>query len=543
MKSKNAVIVFFMLFFGLAAHLIYASRLPVGNDEGAYLYDSWLVSLGRIPFVDFTTRSPLLLFVVSWGIRFLGNQLFFGRVVMSLSCVITAYVLYRIGSVLYNDTVGLLACFFYAVNPFLMAYGTTLFEEPLSMVFISSSLYLLILGLDRKSGWQIMLGGMLAGLAFLVRLSSAVILPVTWVTLMLYGRGRIRSAITNLFGFMIPLVFFLFAVGFISGFRNFGEVYPLGNILHVTQKESSGHSILSIEVFDDRLVNFMASMPILLYIIPPGFVFLKNVLKRGLAFSDKKSKDTSITLFILFVLLFLYYLNITGRFDNPGEIDTLWAVMFMGATLYYVLDMDVIEGRQKFSNTLVLIWLLFFVLFYMLFYRFREHYFTEFLPPLSIMAAAVFGSVRVRGPMKAPAVVFILIISLALVSSFKFTYQRSPLILGDTYRVAGYISNNTRVDEEIFSAAMVYPYLAGRRTVLDISHPQSVVDDRLGGNVTEYVKSRKIRYVMYDNLMYSTYFHCCAPVFEKLISEEYVLDEEITNKTTEHLKLKVYKRV
>ncbi|MGH9857919.1 MAG: hypothetical protein ACRD4B_08755, partial [Acidobacteriota bacterium] len=75
--ANSSLILLFLA--ALLLRILYASELPVTNDEGNYLYDAWMVREGVLAGGDGYVKAPLVLLWVSFWQWILGNTIIAGR--------------------------------------------------------------------------------------------------------------------------------------------------------------------------------------------------------------------------------------------------------------------------------------------------------------------------------------------------------------------------------------------------------------------------------------------------------------------------------
>ena len=136
-----------ILLAGFVIRLYYAYYSQVEADEAYYLYDAYLHSNGLIPFVDYTTRAPVLLYILSGFITIFGSNILVGRSLSLISSMITLYLTYKIGTKFYGHRVGILASF---ISPFIIWWGRPIITEPIQLMFVTAAMYMLALGIESQ---------------------------------------------------------------------------------------------------------------------------------------------------------------------------------------------------------------------------------------------------------------------------------------------------------------------------------------------------------------------------------------------------------
>ncbi len=123
----------------------------------------------RAPFEPDVSRTPGYPLFLAIAYIIFGHAQFIVILVQELLGVITVYVTYRIGRVLFNRNVGLIAAGFMAVDVGQILYANQLLTETLFTLLLSLSMYYLITSLKENRTREGILAGIFLGLATLCR--------------------------------------------------------------------------------------------------------------------------------------------------------------------------------------------------------------------------------------------------------------------------------------------------------------------------------------------------------------------------------------
>lgn len=216
----------------------------VATDEGRLFYDSSLLLDGGVPYRDFHTRSPLLIYALAGSQWMFGPTVIAGRIVSVVSLLLSGFLVYLVGKHLHSKPAGVIGAaifLFYPIVWISVLCKTQTFQTPFVLLFF----YLLILALKKEQARYLVLSGIALALAFLVRESSAIYI-LTLPVLLVYSDG-LRSAIAKTACVAAP---FATIVGFsVLGFGTLGSgvgSFVEGHLVRMTIEEMQVHFELGI---------------------------------------------------------------------------------------------------------------------------------------------------------------------------------------------------------------------------------------------------------------------------------------------------------
>ena len=190
--------------YNLTGWLIY-------DDEGEYLYQVWRMTEGLLPYRDFLTpQLPIFLFLGSFLMSLAGPSLLAIRLFSVLLAFFSAVMLIIAGRKHSgNLIVGLLAAVLFLLHADVFKETRIFRNEPLFLAFVTAGLVAATWSNSEDNKKYLMGGGILFGLATLVKLFG--ILPAAGVALWLIWdaiqkRDRIKTVIQSLLLLLIPLV-------------------------------------------------------------------------------------------------------------------------------------------------------------------------------------------------------------------------------------------------------------------------------------------------------------------------------------------------
>lgn len=559
--TRGQVLLLILLVSAFLIRMYYATVSNLLLDEGQWIYDARLLSDGLIPFVDWTTRAPLLLGFLAASIKVFGYNLIAGSLVSIFFTILTGYLLYRVGNELYSKRVGLIACALYLFMPFVIYWTTATLGEPVQAFFIVLSMYMLILGLKSGQNKFFFLNGLFIAAAFLIRRSSLIYLPFEPLFLLLFYkqlRVVIKKEFIILAGTLVGILPLLY-IPLLTDWRWANFVYGWGGLELVSQSSA-------IDMWKVAFNTVVLTMPLVL--LPLSFIIVE--VRKSWA---RLSARPGFLLIVGFVLLFagflafsfLQYGDCWNMIPLSSEAKIISGILFcIGlASIYSLISRsNVPKVNGGFSHQLLFYWLGSICLFYFIFMRaWLTNYFLELVPPLCIMSAVIISSVysgfssgrrasqaaffRLSSPM---LVVFLIgsVIFSGVVLGTAHQYARS-WSMDDINEVAEYISQHTSEGEEVFTMGTAFAVAANRPVVLNISHQaiyQGVEEnpvpyDPFGvipkvSEIVSYIQEHNVRYIIMDGRtkgMVDTH-----PALREFVYSNYILEAKFH-------KADVYKRV
>lgn len=241
----------FRVYLALAAIILLSSVISIvnytfkyemiwDNDEGEFIYNSYLVSSGMKIYDFFYSfqKTPGIILVGVPVVSVFGNgfmSLFVARIITLVTKIFTIIVVFLIGKKLKNEYVGLFAALFFGIDSIINAEGGLFTPDIYTTFFASLSIYFYL----NKPVISKFLAGLFLGLAFLFRPNSLVV-ALAIFTFEILNAGKFKAKFKNLFsaglGFVsgiLPLFLYLAYYGLLYKF--FVSVwvynlhYPVGN--------------------------------------------------------------------------------------------------------------------------------------------------------------------------------------------------------------------------------------------------------------------------------------------------------------------------
>lgn len=488
-KNIRIVLVAAVL-LGLILRLVYAIEIPITNDEGAYLYDGLHITRGLVPYRDFLTKAPFFIYTLAAGVKIFGQSLWVGRGLAIISSLIAGIVLFFLARRILNQRAALFSSTLFLVFPTVAYFTTYTHTQVYQLVWITLAFWVLVGAKDKYSSKAFWLHGALLGLGFLTRKTSLGLLLVTLISLV-----------------------FLFDYPWKEKFRGFAFT-GLGVVTTVFPA-----LVLALIAFPNKVVDMVGG----------------EVLKQATA--------QKMSLGVVGIPEFLSsiskeFLSEAPSITGDGVLLTILTLVFVG---YLLKDIRKTYGQSRYVF-FPMIWLITLVLIYVTWIKFRTPYFTEFLPPLTLMAGTILASLWDKKALigwTRPRLIFALLLFSAVSSVTVYKYPFTGSIPPDTaYEVSQILRDNTQDGDEVLTAVTIIPFLSGNHLPYNLSHPtwygaDSIPDDLLleyfppFSDFEEYIQNEKTRYIISESYTEAIYFRR-HPEFANYVKESYEEQEEFS---------------
>ncbi len=376
----------------LAVRLLLVSHRWVNPDEGAHLMDGLLILDGFRPIRDFSARQVLYSYAQAGWLALTGGGLIGARLLPILASVGTGFLLFGIGRRLFDDRAALAATALYAFFPLSVLWSLNVHLEALTLLLASAGFYVTAGVRKDEPGWaRALLAGLWFGLAFYVRESvlanlAAAAAGFTYVHRRSPGRALREVALL------------------VAGFLAVGLAIALWYLRYLSAEQiwASQLNPLTLPV---RILGAVpgplegANPPVGVGVVPGRFE--QQPVERGLAnLEDMIALSLYLWIAVAVALGFLAWRRRASRGADAA-----------GGTLYRGWD----------SFVLPVAWLGFIAAAYAVWFAklgFYPQYFTEFVPPLCLIAGAVVADAARRWAPGGTALAWLAALILALGLAF-----------------------------------------------------------------------------------------------------------------------------
>ncbi len=146
-----------------------------------------------------TGKPPLLMWLMSLSYQAFGITNFAARFWMPIFGALSLVLVFFLGKKLYNRTVGLLAVAVLGTFSTFYLFATHAMIDILLLCLGLASLYFFVLAEDDGKGavWLAALGGVCFGLAFLTKLTGALLIPVILVVYLFAAKRSLRAVLSK----------------------------------------------------------------------------------------------------------------------------------------------------------------------------------------------------------------------------------------------------------------------------------------------------------------------------------------------------------
>lgn len=381
-----------LLAVSLAVRLLLVSHRWVNPDEGAHLMDGLLILDGFRPIRDFSSRQVLYSYAQAGWLALTGGGLIGARLLPILASVGTGFVLFGIGRRLFDDRAALAATALYAFFPLSVLWSLNVHLEALTLLLAGAGFYVTAGARRDEPGWaRALLAGLWFGLAFYVRESVLAYLAAAAVYFAYVHRRRPGRALREVA---------LLGAGFLA----VGLAIALWYLRYLSPEQiwASQLNPLTLPI---RILGAVpgplegANPPVGVGVVPGRFD--QQPVEQGLAnLRDMVALSLYLWMAVAVALGFL----VRGR-RGPGRPGA-------GDAAFY-------RGWDSFA--LPVLWLGFIAAAYAVWFAklgFYPQYFTEFVPPLCLIAGAVAADAARRWAPGGAALAWIVALAAALGLAF-----------------------------------------------------------------------------------------------------------------------------
>jgi len=273
-----------VIFFGFIARLYYIDKITVRGDEIAYLYDSYLITKGEVPLVDYHARTPIYLYYVSLFLRVFGNSIVAARFSSLFVSTLTMYFLFILVKKLFDRRIALVTTAIFAFSPFSIKYGIMLVPEVLLTLMFVLALIIIVDALPEKNTLPFIIAGIMMGLSVYIRRTaglSIIIVPISIISYYYINQKVQKKDIFSIKRVMLNRSA-IFIISFIIGFFPLFYLLSLGTsweyMVASVSVSSAGKGMTLYKVPD--YITFVKWLSYrTFFLIALFFIFLLRLLK------------------------------------------------------------------------------------------------------------------------------------------------------------------------------------------------------------------------------------------------------------------------
>jgi 4-amino-4-deoxy-L-arabinose transferase-like glycosyltransferase len=587
-----------IIILGFIIRLLGAMYSNANLDEGNWIYDPWMISLGKIPFFDFNSREPFFFYFMAPFIKLFGTKLFYNRLISVVISTLNILVIYFLGKKIHSQKLGVIAAAIFSFIPYAVFASYDVGSGPLFFLITSLFFYGFLKLIDKPKWWLSLILGLTLGAS--VHVSRLAIFYYAIIPLIfIYSFLPRHKALSTYLHFIIfwlssfvslfPIMFYYISLvglnefDILYGFRALAigglsslpllVVYHLAYILIYKKNSKLWQTVKSLLVisllsFSIYSFYFIGINPLyklkifynvfaqgLFYLIP-FFIFFGIIVKNNLA---KKYYYIFITIISLMIYIVIYKgwlvvpnLQLFGLRIIPSLFHLIFWLLFaiiLFFSLFFIQKIHLKISRDSYWWPLI-----FFFLTPIIFYLIHVQLGVTMLKPFIALGALIVGLLILKIlEIKEENLKASFIILLLLSACFSaIIYWQLPLRdrlwkQKDIKKVVEYLQVNTKPNEEIFTAGTVFATESDRRIAYDISHPLMYGTKEVempdyswiknlptSKQLAEYIKEN-IRVVVMDHRTLSI-FRSNPDLNELLENDIFIPDQYINNNIVIYLR-------
>ena len=346
---NKKVLYFFFAFILLQAFLLGAYSLyndRIDTDEARLLYDAYLAKEGKVPFVDYLSRAPLLVRGLEILVAFFGPAatLSIVQVLIALSMVVSTLLVTLITFYLFrNIRVAIVALFLFAINPLIPNFlhiKTQTFMLPLVLIAILFFLFYI----ESNNLRHLLSSAIIFGIAHNIRELVFVYMGVCTAYYIIYKyREGLKQLVKNILIFWV--IFVILGLSFSVIMSLLSENISVSGAAFSTSFLDLAHIDLERFIHDGIYVQSLVFIPIVyfLYYLNQLTTMRKDIVRDNGG------------LFILFWFIFLvaaYIYNwIRAGFWGEYYMEFMPVVSIMGALLSHHIFIALIEKIKQIQHS------------------------------------------------------------------------------------------------------------------------------------------------------------------------------------------------
>ncbi len=534
MNNKHLILLALILAVSLIARVATINSEWIDVDEGNYLYDAKLLSEGAMPFQDFYMKEFLYTFIMSSYGKIFSISLIGMRFLSVIFSLVTIIFMYKIGSILYGNKIGIIAAALYAFMPFAIFWNNLVRESVLGIMLMTIAVYYLIKFTKTENFIDIGMNAIFLFLAFVTRRSMVFFLIAELLLLGYIYRNRIRFLLKSLayaiLGAGLPF-FLLWAYSYATE-ANFLKM--LGFEFSPITNAFSWQQFIGQRILLPYWLLREAS-----YAIVPLLIVILLALKERLRWF----------LFGLFSILGLIsafafeyaVLKFPERMSQyPMPPIWFYAVSLAYLAAFFAVSYKILKSGYIFEriDKIALLWLVSIIAFYAIYSRFHVVYFAEALPASIILITPFLTRLYEEKNLLSKLFFMLFIIGVALSGYFYIEYHglNNKWSIETANDATAYVKEHTNAGDEIFTPLTFIAIMSGRGLVLNITHPLYYHFDGAGEvdvagipsfkTIIDYMDKNDVKYVIADDYMDVTYYSM-KPDLKEYIGQNYALEKKI----------------
>jgi 4-amino-4-deoxy-L-arabinose transferase-like glycosyltransferase len=327
-----AVLIALVLFMGF--YNLGGDRM--NDDEGAYLYASWRISLGEVPYQDFfVVQMPLSFYVTAGLFKLFGPEVWWARIASLLLILGTGFLIYRASTKFFGfeRRLSMAMAGIFLLTKHIYFLGRIFMPDAYMLFFCAAALYFALkaetLAPTKEQRFPLFFFGLFSGLAALSKFNG-ILLVAGYLLYLIYLFARKMDR---------PQAVVVRALIVLAGFLlSFGLIYCLMLIfVPGTYQATFGYHLVK-----EKAAAALAALPFLRLgqFIGSHNYGLIPVALIGIIFgASLKEKKRSLLVFVTLAFLFLAFV--------PGKFFPRYIVFALVPLTFFFGDGIRLIGSQK----------------------------------------------------------------------------------------------------------------------------------------------------------------------------------------------------
>lgn len=530
-----------LIFFSVLLKLFLSIILPFTNDEGSYLYDALLISQNSSPFYFSFARSPVLIYLLAVFVKLFDSHYLVGRLFSIFFSIGIAYFMFLIGKLIKKDKFGYLSAYIFLYFPSMVYDTVYIHTQPLAYFFVISSFYFLLKYINFRFNKNLVITFVLLSLGVLVRETVLLFLPFWLMVLFVinYKNNTKKAIVDVILGICVFISIALFTWLIIALFVGFEKVlYDLKALVSMRSSTLGYFFQLNKKIYLLKL-NLVYLYGLIVFFLTSFSIFLSNYFARF----------KLLIIFIVGMIFMLFYIWLPQtialvQLNDIRVILLLSFSFFAFLLLYYIYSVDFLTNSKN-------IHLIYFaglavipsIFYFFVYSNFQTEYWIEFLIPLVLLFSYLLSVIFKKNGKylnKSLFILFVLMICFNLISLYKvyLTPQRGTYSIENLVKVKKYL-NSFSPNSEIFTAAVIIPFISGNDLALNIAHPAIYSYNSLSRDfiyklfptedqIINYLEKEKVPFILIEKITKDSFLTHTDKI-KFFIDANYVFDRTIGN--------------
>lgn len=142
----------------------------IEDDEGTFLYQTWRISLGEVPYRDFmSSHWPLFLYTGGGWMRLFGAEVLSMRLLSAITMLACGILVYCLANEYTSGYAALMSMTIYLLHPEILRYGRIFQTESFYLFFGILGVWFFTRGLKKSNSYLIILSGISFAIATLYK--------------------------------------------------------------------------------------------------------------------------------------------------------------------------------------------------------------------------------------------------------------------------------------------------------------------------------------------------------------------------------------